>query len=94
MNVQYKHRQKITTAYLRNSTRWLHQKSMDKETRDTVRDVNETVSKVEVEHSKAVPTSNRTKRTPEITLRNMIVTPSNCPPGFQRGADGICRETF
>lgn len=59
-----------------------------------VKDVEKPISKVENPTSNAAPTLNRTKRTPEIMLRNMIVTPSNCPPGFERGADGICREIF
>ncbi|CAF4938021.1 unnamed protein product [Pieris macdunnoughi] len=25
---------------------------------------------------------------------NVVVTPPNCPKGFQRGADGVCREVF
>lgn len=29
-----------------------------------------------------------------ITMRNVIQAPSNCPPGYQMGADGVCREVF
>ncbi|KAJ8725771.1 hypothetical protein PYW08_003954 [Mythimna loreyi] len=29
-----------------------------------------------------------------ITTRNMITVPSNCPPGYKMGADGVCREVF
>ncbi|CAH4037288.1 unnamed protein product [Pieris brassicae] len=28
------------------------------------------------------------------TFTNVVVTPPNCPKGFQRGADGVCREVF
>ncbi|VVC92650.1 unnamed protein product [Leptidea sinapis] len=29
-----------------------------------------------------------------VGMRNMIITPSNCPPGYQMDADGVCREVF
>lgn len=29
-----------------------------------------------------------------LEVTNVIVTPSNCPEGFQRGSDGVCREVF
>lgn len=29
-----------------------------------------------------------------VTSRNMIQVPGNCPPGFQMGSDGKCREVF
>lgn len=44
--------------------------------------------------------SNTVEETPQttpaagITMRNMITVPSNCPPGYQMGADGVCREVF
>ncbi|CAK1545256.1 unnamed protein product [Leptosia nina] len=57
-------------------------------------EVNETVSKVELPESNAVPNSTTERAPPEITLRNMIDVPPNCPPGFKRGADGVCREIF
>lgn len=31
---------------------------------------------------------------PKVVLRNMITVPSNCPPGYKMGADGVCREVF
>lgn len=31
---------------------------------------------------------------PTVTPRNMIVTPANCPAGYQMGSDGVCREVF
>lgn len=60
-----------------------------------IEEVNETVSKTEVPSTTAIPKSIQTEMAPpEITMRNMIVTPPNCPPGFKRGADGVCREIF
>ncbi|PZC81746.1 hypothetical protein B5X24_HaOG212190 [Helicoverpa armigera] len=29
-----------------------------------------------------------------VSMRNMITVPSNCPPGYKMGADGVCREVF
>ena len=34
------------------------------------------------------------KEVPGIAMRNMIVVPNNCPPGYKMGADGVCREVF
>lgn len=31
---------------------------------------------------------------PIITSRNVITVPSNCPPGYKMGKDGVCREVF
>ncbi|CAH0721804.1 unnamed protein product, partial [Brenthis ino] len=31
---------------------------------------------------------------PSITMRNMIVAPSNCPAGQEKDANGICRDVF
>lgn len=41
--------------------------------------------------------SNSIETPPEeitITPRNVIQVPSNCPEGFKRGPDGVCREVF
>ncbi|CAH2073577.1 unnamed protein product, partial [Iphiclides podalirius] len=59
---------------------------------DEVEEVKEPVIKAKtVEASEAVP------ETPQVMgnqIRNMISVPSNCPPGFKMGADGVCREVF
>ncbi|RVE44580.1 hypothetical protein evm_010760 [Chilo suppressalis] len=31
---------------------------------------------------------------PEIQSRNMIIAPPNCPPGYEMGSDGVCRQIF
>lgn len=59
-------------------------------------EVEETKSKVS-EETEATNT-NTIEQPPEvkdsISMRNMIVAPSNCPPGQQRDADGVCRDVF
>ncbi|CAG4911546.1 unnamed protein product [Colias eurytheme] len=29
-----------------------------------------------------------------LTSRNVVSVPSNCPAGYVRGADGVCRQVF
>lgn len=58
-------------------------------------EVEQTKEKV-AEETQATET-NGIEQPPEksgIHLRNMITVPGNCPPGQQRGADGICRDIF
>lgn len=31
---------------------------------------------------------------PEVTMRNVVVVPPNCPPGHEMGPDGVCREIW
>ncbi|XP_053625737.1 uncharacterized protein LOC128683803 [Plodia interpunctella] len=49
--------------------------------------------KVEEVKSNSVDESqDKVEEPPQITMRNVIVVPGNCPAGYQMGADGVCRE--
>ncbi|KPI91616.1 hypothetical protein RR46_15120 [Papilio xuthus] len=59
---------------------------------DEVEEVKEEVMQEKtVEKSETVP---EPPVAPGIQMRNMISVPSNCPPGYKMGADGVCREVF
>lgn len=38
--------------------------------------------------------TNTIEETPVIMTRNMIQVPPNCPPGYEMGPDGVCREVL
>lgn len=61
---------------------------------DEVEEVKEeTIEPKTVEKSEAAPET-PVVVAPTNQMRNMISVPSNCPPGFKMGADGVCREVF
>lgn len=63
---------------------------------DEVEAVKEAAKPTDVQSgdSNSVEESMPTTGTIEIASRNVVVVPPNCPPGFVRGKDGVCRQVF
>ncbi|KAJ0180646.1 hypothetical protein K1T71_004050 [Dendrolimus kikuchii] len=61
---------------------------------DEVDDVKAAAKEPENTEEVTTPEETSSTTTSQVTMRNMITAPANCPAGYQMGSDGVCREVF
>lgn len=61
---------------------------------DEVEDVKAKAKENEATKTNTIEEPTEPQNTTEISLRNMIQVPDNCPAGQKMDANGVCRDVF